>query len=76
MGSGEGRLLSRYAAADRIELQAGILGSFDRAADGLSDKGWDFDSTLLDVEDDGAARWQLGLWCGDRSIRSLIRLPC
>jgi len=76
VGSGEGRLLSCYATTDRIELQTGILGSFDGAADGLSDKGWDFDSALLDVEDDGATRGQLRLWCGDRFIFSLIRLTC
>ena len=76
MGSGERRLLSRYTAADRFELQTGILRSFDRTTHGLSHERRNLDSALLDVEYDGAARGQLRLWYGHRFIFFLIWLNC
>lgn len=74
VGSGERRLLSRYTATYRIKLQTGILRSFDRTTHGLSHERRNLDSALLDVEDDGAARGQLRLGCGHRSIFFLIGL--
>ena len=66
VGSGDRRLLSRYTAAYRFELQTGILRGFDRAAHGLSHEGRDFDSALLDVENDGAAAGSCGCRCGQQ----------
>jgi hypothetical protein len=39
-------------------LEAEVLGGFDCAAEGFSDEGGDFDTSLLDVEDNGSGYWQ------------------
>jgi hypothetical protein len=49
MRSRGGGLLAGYAAADCIEFEAGVLGSFDRAPHGLADERGHFDSALFDV---------------------------
>ena len=48
--SGGGGLLAGEAAANRIELKAGVLGGFYGAAKRLADEGGDFDAALLYVE--------------------------
>jgi hypothetical protein len=59
VGPGCGRLLPRHSAAHSIEFEAEILSSFDSAAHGLPNERWNFDSTLLDVQNDGTAGGQL-----------------
>jgi len=56
VGSGLGRLLAGDAAADRIEVETGILGGFEGSAKVFAEEGWDFDSSFFDGEDDGAAQ--------------------
>ena len=55
MSSGGRSLLARDSAADWLEFQANILSRFHSTAYGLAHERGDFDSALLDVEDDRAA---------------------
>lgn len=54
VGSGLGRLFASHAAADRIEIETGILGGFKGAAQILAQKRWDLDATFFDGENDSA----------------------
>jgi hypothetical protein len=58
MSAWERRLLTPNAAADRFDLQAGVLSGFYRSAHGLAHEGGYFDAALLDVNYDGTrAPW-------------------
>ena len=83
--SGDRSLLAGYAAADWFEFEPGILSDFNRVANGLADKRWDFDAALLDIEDDRAGYGELrlisfsGIWLlrshGVRSSAIGSRIP-
>ena len=55
MRTGGGRLLASDAAAYGVDFQAGVLCSLDGAANGLADKGWNFDSSLFYIQNNGTA---------------------
>jgi len=61
--SGGRRLLPRHAAAYGFQFQASILSCFHGAAHGFAYERRDCDPALLDLEDYGSSRWQLGLRC-------------
>ena len=59
VGSGWRRLLASQAAADRIQIQAILLGHFDRRSHALSQEGRNDDSALLDIQYNRAAGWKM-----------------
>lgn len=64
MGPGQRSLLARDTASHGVELQAGILRGFDRAAYGLTHERRHLDSSLFDIEDNRSTRLKLllGRW--------------
>jgi hypothetical protein len=63
VGSGGGRLLPSHAAADGFELKTGILSGFHGASHGFAYEHWNFDSTLLDIQNHRSGRRHVGLLC-------------
>lgn len=64
------RLLARPATAYRVQFQAAVLRSFNRAAHALAYERRDFDAALLDFQNDRSIRWSLsGLRGGRRRAR-------
>jgi len=61
MSTGQRRLLAGYAAADGVELEAGVLSGFYSTANGFADKGGDLDSAFLYVEDHRSSGGKCGL---------------